>query len=438
MSEIHHTILRRLVVSWLLISIVIGLVVAFYGIRKIDEQMIDLAMRESTRLNQDSIGVLAESKAQHAPAAESLEKFLKERFVVVTIFDSAQHPIVKLVNPQHVALENELERLATPLPKDAHRHHQRYSLDSGAAIRILMPLKANSGAVSGYFEGVFLIDPATSARLKEDLLASLLIALAAVALTTLVLYPVILSLNRSIIRQSKELLKGNIELMEVLGSAIAKRDSDTNIHNYRVAIYSVKLAEQCNFRADAIRDLIAGAFLHDVGKIGISDTILLKPGRLTPEEFTVMKTHVAMGVEILKKSSWLERARNVVEFHHEKFDGSGYPRGLKGKEIPTSARIFSIVDVFDALSSNRPYKASFSFEDAIEILQQNGGSHFDPKLVRLFEKIARPLHTEVSNATQEIVESRLHELIFHYFFDDGQSMPENKPNQMESTMSQAA
>jgi putative nucleotidyltransferase with HDIG domain len=211
-------------------------------------------------------------------------------------------------------------------------------------------------------------------------------------------------------------LQGNIELMEVLGGAIAKRDSDTNIHNYRVSIYAVRLAEAAGLDAAAIRNLIAGAFLHDVGKIGISDNILLKPAKLSEAEFAVMKTHVTLGVDILEKSNWLKTARDVVEFHHEKFDGGGYMRGLKGEAIPVNARIFAIVDVFDALTSQRPYKKALPFDAAMAILRRDGGSHFDPGLLGVFERIAEPLYLDVSAAADAVVEEKLQALISDYFF----------------------
>ncbi|MDP2751446.1 MAG: HD domain-containing protein, partial [Rhodocyclaceae bacterium] len=233
--------------------------------------------------------------------------------------------------------------------------------------------------------------------------------------TTLILYPVILALNRDVLRQARALLKGNVELMEVLGSAIAKRDSDTNIHNYRVAIYAVHLARAAGLDAEAIRHLIAGAFLHDVGKIGISDTILLKPGRLDEAEFTTMKTHVALGVDILQKSDWLKQAREVVEFHHEKFDGSGYMKHLSGEEIPIAARIFAIVDVFDALTSQRPYKAPMTLTDALNIIKKEAGHHFDPSLVSLFETMIAPLHDEIVAAVDVEVEAKLWALIEQHY-----------------------
>jgi len=229
------------------------------------------------------------------------------------------------------------------------------------------------------------------------------------------MYPIILTLNRGLIKLSGDLLKGNLELMNVLGCAIAERDSDTNSHNYRVTFYALRLGEAIGLSRADIHDLIAGAFLHDVGKIGIRDPILLKPGKLTPEEFEIMKTHVSLGVDILSKSSWLSGARDVVEFHHEKYDGTGYPQGLKAEAIPLNARIFAIVDVFDALTSKRPYKESWTMPEAIAMLERDSGSHFDPQLVKVFVRLAPDLYQEISGVEEHRLEAMLQHSIARYF-----------------------
>jgi len=225
-----------------------------------------------------------------------------------------------------------------------------------------------------------------------------------------------LALNRDVMRYSRDLLKGNINLMETLGTAVAQRDSNTNLHNYRVTIYSVRLAEAAGLDKEAIRQLIAGAFLHDVGKIGISDTILLKPAKLSTDEFAVMKHHVDFGVELLSKSPWLQRARDVVACHHEKYDGSGYPAGLAGEAIPIRARIFAIVDVFDALTSQRPYKEAFPFERTMEILTRESPGHFDLRLLATFQSIIEPLFHEIAASPAANVEGMLRGLIDRYYF----------------------
>jgi putative nucleotidyltransferase with HDIG domain len=283
-------------------------------------------------------------------------------------------------------------------------------------LQVMLPLKDQAGNVSGYFEGFFIIDPATLARLRQDMVITLGIVLCAVLLTTIAFYPVMLALNRDVMRYSHDLLKGNIDLMETLGSAVAQRDSNTSLHNYRVTIYAVRLAEAAGLDKGSIRQLIAGAFLHDIGKIGISDTILLKPAKLSVDEFSTMKKHVILGVELLKKSPWLQRARDVVECHHERFDGSGYPAGLAADAIPIRARIFAIVDVFDALTSQRPYKEAFPFERTMSILHHESPGHFDLRLLALFDSIIEPLYTEITQSQPGQIEARLRSLIDHYYF----------------------
>ena len=168
--------------------------------------------------------------------------------------------------------------------------------------------------------------------------------------------------------------------------------------------------------AQEIRALIKGAFLHDVGKIGISDTILLKPGKLNEEEFAVMQQHVRHGVDIISHYAWLHDAVAVTRHHHEKFDGTGYLDGLKGEEIPRNARIFALADVFDALTSKRPYKEPFSFERSAGILRDGAGTHFDPVLVAAFLRIAHSLYEQLSGNEQEgYLNDRLEQLVHNYF-----------------------
>ena len=152
-----------------------------------------------------------------------------------------------------------------------------------------------------------------------------------------------------------------------------------------------------------------------MGKIGISDNILLKPGKHTGKESRVMRTHVPLGVDILRKSEWLQNARDVVEFHHEKFDGSGYISGLKGEEIPLNARIFAITDVFDALVSKRPYKEPFDFDKAMQMLERDRGRHFDPTLLDAFKRIAHELYSQISGVDDVVVAQTLDKLVKKYF-----------------------
>jgi putative nucleotidyltransferase with HDIG domain len=423
MLNIHRILLRRLVLAWLLLSAAIGGGLYWYGIEQIDDQLVELAVAEANRVSGGPLALLNAPRVDKNMLDRLAEDFLREHFIIVELYDRQHNKLVERINPQYVAVEHKLKKKKEhSFPQDAEPHYERVALGKNTVLQVVVPLYDDAKTIAGYFEGVFLIDPETLRRLHQDLVVTLLTSLAAVLLTTLVIYPVVLSLNREVLRFSRELLQGNIELMEVLGGAIAKRDSDTSVHNYRVTIYAVRLAERVGLNAEQMRDLIAGAFLHDVGKIGISDSILLKPGRLDADEFAVMKRHVAFGVDILKKSDWLQRARDVVEFHHEKYDGSGYQRGLQGEAIPLAARIFAIVDVFDALTSKRPYKEAMPLREAMAIVVGSAGSHFDPQLTRHFEAIIGPLFAEVGAADEAGVEAMLRAIIERYFLAAAQRL----------------
>lgn len=218
----------------------------------------------------------------------------------------------------------------------------------------------------------------------------------------------------------------NIETLRILGRAIAKRDHETGSHDSRVTLYAVRLAEAIGIDDRTMRHLIMGAFLHDVGKIAVPDRVLLKAGPLSPDEWEVMKTHVASGVEILARCQgcgWLRDAIEVVRFHHERFDGSGYPSGCAGREIPLDARIFAIADVFDALTSPRPYKDRIPFDRAMETMSAQRNRHFDPDLFDSFCEIARRLYDRYADEDDETVDHDLDEVIARYFADDSLGGP---------------
>lgn len=233
--------------------------------------------------------------------------------------------------------------------------------------------------------------------------------------TALAVYPVVLLLYRSLVLASKDILRGNLEAASVLGSAIAKRDSQTGEHNYRVTVYAIYLAKTVGVPSTEMRSLIIGALLHDVGKIGIADTILRKPGPLDDREFAEMQEHVRLGLEIVADSHWLTMASEIIGGHHEKFDGSGYPRGLQGEEIPLAARIFAIVDVFDALTSRRSYKEAMTASSAMEILKQGAGKHFDPELLESFATIVNNVYDEISSKNEAELREMLSSLLPRFF-----------------------
>jgi HD-GYP domain-containing protein (c-di-GMP phosphodiesterase class II) len=288
-------------------------------------------------------------------------------------------------------------------------------VDKLFSVHVFVPLKDRAGNGTGYFEGIYQVDRKTMSDIKGRIASSLAQVAVVVLVTTVMLYPVIIALNKDLMRLTVNLSHANLGMLKVLGSAVAKRDSDTNIHNYRVTLYAVRLAETVGLGAAAVKSLIKGAFLHDVGKIGISDAILLKPGKLSPEEFEMMKTHPRHGADIIGGYAWLQDAMEVVTHHHEKFDGTGYPAGLKGEAIPLAARIFMIADVFDALTSRRPYKAPLPFKETMTILERESGVFHDPELLAVFRTQADALFREIGNTDDAVLDKMLDDHIRRYF-----------------------
>ena len=183
-----------------------------------------------------------------------------------------------------------------------------------------------------------------------------------------------------------EILDRERETVVRLSRAAEYRDPDTGAHILRMAHYSALIARELGLSVFDQTLLLEAAPMHDIGKVGIADAILLKPGRLTEDELAVMRTHALLGYKLLNGSSSkvLQTGADIALGHHEKFDGSGYPSGLVGEAIPIFSRIVAVADVFDALTSERPYKKAWSLEDSINFLKTNSGSHFDPSCVDAF------------------------------------------------------
>lgn len=164
------------------------------------------------------------------------------------------------------------------------------------------------------------------------------------------------------------------------------KDNETGNHIHRMSRYCAKVAEKLNFSKEEVEHIRFATPMHDVGKIGIPDRIILKNGRLTRKEFEIVKKHTIIGAEILQnsKARILKLARDIALYHHEKWDGTGYPEGLKGEAIPVHARIVALCDIFDALTSKRPYKSSYPVDVSCEIIKKGKGTHFDPALTDIF------------------------------------------------------
>ena len=198
---------------------------------------------------------------------------------------------------------------------------------------------------------------------------------------------------------NQALQKAYLDTINRLVLAAEYKDEDTGDHIMRMARYSALIAEKLCLPARDVQNIFYAAPMHDVGKIGIPDSILMKPGKLTAEEFEIIKTHTTIGAKILanSESEILNIAEQIALSHHEKWNGKGYPQGLSGDEIPLFGRIVGLADVFDALTSRRPYKNPFSVEVALDIIKKDRGKHFDPEVVDVFlENIDEVLQIKAS------------------------------------------
>jgi HD-GYP domain-containing protein (c-di-GMP phosphodiesterase class II) len=195
-----------------------------------------------------------------------------------------------------------------------------------------------------------------------------------------------ITLFRNLERSNIELAQAYETTLEGWSRAMDLRDKETEGHTQRVTEMTVQLARNMSMSEDEIVHIWRGALLHDMGKLGVPDAILLKPGKLTDEEWVIMKQHPQFAYNMLSPITYLHPALDIPYCHHEKWDGTGYPRGLKGQSIPVAAQIFAVVDVWDALISDRPYRAGWTKEKVLDFIREQSGKHFNPEIVDMFLK----------------------------------------------------
>ena len=200
----------------------------------------------------------------------------------------------------------------------------------------------------------------------------------------------------------RELQETYRSTLEALGCAIDTRDVETEAHSRRVHGYTLTIARAFGVPERHLRDIEHGVLLHDIGKIGIPDAILLKPGPLTPEEWIMMRTHPELGRRLIERIPFLRGAVPIVYHHHEKWDGTGYPLGLRHEAIPLGARIFAVADALDAMLFDRPYSKAISYDAARKEIQRCAGAHFDPAVVQTFLSIPQAVFEEIQRRSLKL------------------------------------
>ncbi len=426
---IHRLLISRLVISAIVVSVLVSGLVIVNAKDKVSEIAMDRARQGALNVSVLAADILNEPGLPRRHEIQALiDRYIPYRpdytsgqyvFVVIKSLDGMELARLGERGLDSTKALSAIKEAQLAVPKEPNQvHHLLKEVNDKYYVLLSAPLITRQNEVAAYLEAIFAVSDQEVSQIDTRLYRAIAISVGIVLLTTLLLYPTIVQLLNRVTRMSRQLLDANLETIQLLGSAIAKRDSDTDIHNYRVSIYSVRLGEKLGLTISELRSLIKGAFLHDVGKLGIRDNILLKPGRLDEEEFEEMKTHVQHGMDIVARSSWLQDAEEVVGHHHQKFDGSGYFGGKQGKDIPFNARIFAIADVFDALTSKRPYKEPMSFDKAMSILEEGSGTHFDPDVLQAFEEIAHALYETYGQGDDERARQDLEDIIETYFRQD--------------------
>jgi putative nucleotidyltransferase with HDIG domain len=419
--QLRNKLIKRLFLIALLLSVLSGTVVFFLDMKDVDERFLQIAIQEANNLSdhvafltlkdQRDFDMVRKQVAEHILS----DHISRGNFVVIELYDPAKKQVLNVSDPDFGHVEDVFNKQTHSMQLTDKVTYRKLYDDGMLYLQVFAPISIASGEVVAYFEGIYRMEPEATHAMNRRLLMAVLQVVVVIFVTAVAMYPVIIVLNRDTIRLSDDLAMANMGILESLGSAVSKRDSGTNSHNYRVTLYAIRFAEVVGLDREGIQGLVKGAFLHDIGKIGISDAILNKPAALTPDESRIMEGHVDHGLDIVKNYAWLRDAVDVVKYHHEKYDGTGYRTNLRGKDIPLIARIFTIVDVFDALTSRRPYRDAVSYNEALYIMQVDSGTRFDPDLLKRFLSIAPDLHRDICLAGDEILVGMLADFMVVYF-----------------------
>ena len=337
-ASIHRMLLLRLGAATIVLSLIFAAIAYYANQQRIEKEVVELAQLRVNQFRQN-IRDLLDSTDVLLPAVleRRFDEFIAEsgpvvirdgHFVLVRIYDQAGQLLLDVEDESFAAIPSvrQLVDNANIATLDADDFRVvTTKLEGLPLVGVAVPLNNSAGEIVAQVVGVFAISPEAIAGMRGNILRTMLYVVGLVIATALVIYPIIGRLLDRLSRQTVKLLDSNLEILQVLGGAIAKRDSDTDSHNYRVSIFSVCLAEAVELPRDQIQSLIKGALLHDVGKLGIRDDILLKPGKLSDEEFTIMKTHVDHGMELTDRASWLKDAQPVVGSHHENSNALVWP-----------------------------------------------------------------------------------------------------------------
>lgn len=415
-KEIHLRLIKRIAAICILTCICICGAAVFIEYRQIEPALLDAAEKEARLfipllLTKDT----AADTGQDIAAAALGDALAHTSFIAVRLFDAGGAMLMEKTRPGGTEINKQFSDKGILLPLTGDRVGTWIYQDKRLFLYSVIPVSGlQDDTLIGHIESIYRSSFADITGFMKRLGLSCLIGVGGVILCSLLLYPGLIMFHNHLIKSGSDLNRANGFLLKHLGAALAKGDVADPGHNHRVLIYGIRLAENQKLTRTQIRDFIQGAFLHDIGMLGIDSGTLMKRGPLDQDERSSLQEHVKTGAAAIKPYKWLRQSRDIIFCHHERYDGSGYPKGISHEDIPFSARIFTIVDTFDALTSDRPYRDAPDLEKAIELLQLESGSQFDPVLLSAFIEMAPKLHGVVSRLKGKALERELNGVLKKY------------------------
>jgi|Wag4MinimDraft_11_1082651.scaffolds.fasta_scaffold00588_4 HD-GYP domain-containing protein (c-di-GMP phosphodiesterase class II) len=366
--------------------------------KKESERILENFISKELKTDVSTLLLENENKKEHNDLIKKIELFTDiSNLVEFKIWDKNYRMVYSFTNKENIGkkfpdneelrniFKNKKPVLSLTKPdKNENRNLRGY----GSLLEMYLPIVSEDKKLQGVFE-VYRDAPTFNFFGKQNILLGLFVLLLGISFNFLIAskfrnaFETIIDYHKSLETANENITKSYLDSVISLAKALEMRDMETEGHSERVVNMSFFIGKKLNLSKQELGKLVIGAYLHDIGKIGVPDYILLKPGKLNPEERAVIETHTIKGRDIIKSVPFLENASDVILYHHEKWDGSGYPFGLKGEEIPLNARIFAVVDVFDALISKRPYKEPFPIEKIMKIISEEQGKHFCPQVSRI-------------------------------------------------------
>ena len=415
-KEIHLRLIKRAVIAWFLAMIIALLIVLFLEYRTLGNTLLTSAV------NQSSVFANLLSAYQKNPGESALVEIKRmagsgleqTSFLSVDLLDVNQNLITSLSLSQAAAAQEIFSEQGITLIPTKRAVGTWLFANKRIYQSVALPIYDSDEELTGYITGLYLVSLQDTKKIISRFILSAVLCVTAITLCAIFSYFGFLFMNNHLIRSIGELNRTTIFLIKKLGQALAKSDCANSDHNFRTLLYALNLAEKTKLPLEQKRTLIHGVFLHDIGMLPISTQVLHKDKELDENERKKLAHHPKDGSVTIKKFRWLRNAEQVIRFHHEKYDGNGYPDGAKHEKIPMVARIFSIADAFDALTSQRPYRDPVSLDESLDIMEMETGLQFDPVLLATFLEIAPELYESISSLDSKGLEKEVDKLLKKY------------------------